>query len=177
MENSWGLALRGRIGHWGRCSWSSGGDRRIEGIIEENWGFTLWREPMLLVEGQLSCCRRLQHFGDASTMGRPPRTAATVEWSWLEPRRQKYACCRGQSWRRDASPEDGKWIPDIGHWIIHTVEMLCYFVQFVTVSWFFPLKLRKYLTCVRLFVCLCLLVYSSPEFKDWGFRKFWILKD
>lgn len=138
-------------------------------------------QERLLGKVQSRFYRGLQLFGGVNTMWRPPQTASAIEWIHLEPRIQSVCAAKGRAgkvtqaqWR---NAEDYEWIPDIGHWIIHTVEMLCYFVQFVTVSWFFPLKLRKYLTCVRLFVCLCLLVYSSPEFKDWGFRKFWILKD
>lgn len=41
-------------------------------------------------EGQLvkvrPSCRRPQHFGDASAMGGPARTAAAVEWSHPEPK-------------------------------------------------------------------------------------------
>jgi hypothetical protein len=37
----------------------------------------------LLVKPSYS--RRLQRIGDASTMGRSPRTAAAVEWSLPEP--------------------------------------------------------------------------------------------
>jgi hypothetical protein len=51
------------------------------------------------------CNGRPQCVGDASTMGRSPRTAAIVEWINLS-----LECYREQSWR---SPEDHVWIPDI----------------------------------------------------------------
>jgi hypothetical protein len=39
------------------------------------------------------CRRRPQHSGGTSTMGCPPRTAASVGWSQEEPRRQA-VCAR-----------------------------------------------------------------------------------
>jgi hypothetical protein len=61
---------------------------------------------------------RQQCFGDDSTMRWPPRTAAAVEYRWLDPRRQ-CVCYKEHGWRSDPSPwrspEDRvSWIPDIG---------------------------------------------------------------
>lgn len=42
----------------------------------------------LPVKVQLSCSSRPQHFAYASTTRWPPRTAAEVQWSQLEPRTQ-----------------------------------------------------------------------------------------
>ena len=62
---------------------------------------------------------RQQHFRDASTMRRPPRIAAAVEYRQLEPRRQAM-CYKGQGWRSDLSPwrspEDRELDPR--HWTV-----------------------------------------------------------
>lgn len=70
----------------------------------------------LLVKVQTSCCKRLQHIGDASTKEVPPRTATAMEWN--EPRpRTSCVCYRGWSGRMNqvlwSSAEDHNWIPDI----------------------------------------------------------------
>jgi hypothetical protein len=68
-------------------------------------------EERLLVKVQPRCSRRPQHFGDASTMGCPPRTATAVAGRRpLEPRGQAVCAAEGRAievtqapWR---SPED-----------------------------------------------------------------------
>jgi hypothetical protein len=44
-----------------------------------------------------------QHFGDASTMRWPLRTAAAVDYRQMEHRRQ-CVCYKGHGWRSDPSP-------------------------------------------------------------------------
>ncbi|CAO2633829.1 hypothetical protein LEMLEM_LOCUS22385 [Lemmus lemmus] len=66
-------------------------------------------QEKLLTKVQPSCSRRLQTFGDASTMGPPPKTASAAERSWPELRRQAVCVEHGAGemtqapWR---SPED-----------------------------------------------------------------------
>jgi hypothetical protein len=65
-------------------------------------GFEAWhQEESLLVK--LSCSRRPQCVGDASTLGWLPRTALAVKWINLS-----LECYRGQSWRSDASQPFGE---------------------------------------------------------------------
>lgn len=45
---------------------------------------------------QSSCSIRAQHFGDVSTVGGPPRTAAMVNWSAPGPGRLA-VCYKGES--------------------------------------------------------------------------------
>lgn len=62
-------------------------------------------------------------FGDGSTVGRPPRTAAAGEWRQREPGRQGARAAEGragdatQALRKSLDPE---WIPNIGHCVIYT---------------------------------------------------------
>lgn len=148
-------------------------------------------EERLLVKVQPRCSRRPQHFGDASTMGCPPRTATAVAGRRpLEPRGQAVCAAEGRAievtqapWR---SPEDGEWIPEFGHRVIYNVSVWGCFVQTVTMPWFFSLEVRKKLTYF--------LFYRRPQlnnfellkrfldfnrdffFKDW-ILSIWICKD
>lgn len=71
------------------------------------WGSQLRVGPMkrdqegLLVKVPFSCSRRSKHFGDGSTMGWSPKSAAAMEWSQLESRKQ--AVCATE-WG------DGEWL-------------------------------------------------------------------
>ena len=79
---------------------------------------------------------RQQHFRDASTMRRPPRIAAAVEYRQLEPRRQ-CVCYKGHGWRSDPSTwrslEDRELDPR--HWMVGDWFLLL----IVTVPWYFSL--------------------------------------
>lgn len=75
--------------HWRRGSLRSSWNPRIEGAWQRTLIIAMKRaQERLLVKVQPRCSRRPQYFGDASTTGWPPRTAAAVEWSQPEPIRQ-----------------------------------------------------------------------------------------
>lgn len=71
----------------------------------------------LLAKEQPRCSKRLQHFGDASPMGRSLWTAPAVTCSqWILEEKLGGAREVAQAlWR---SLEDHEWLPDIGHWVI-----------------------------------------------------------
>lgn len=61
----------------------------LKGSCKEAWhGTRKIAYERLVVKVQPRCGRRPQHVGDASTTGESPRTAAAVEWSQPEPRKQ-----------------------------------------------------------------------------------------
>lgn len=63
---------------------------------------------------------RPQHFGDARSVERPPRTTAAVAWSRPELRQ---AMCAAEGGAREVTQElwrslRGEWIPDAGYGVI-----------------------------------------------------------
>ena len=73
------------------------------------------KKPLVKVQPGLS--RDPQHFGDASTMGQPPRTAAGVKWNQPEPR--KHPClpttAEAENWNR---LEKSRLQANPRHWIL-----------------------------------------------------------
>ena len=143
METSWGLELwEAREGHLVKVQ------PQLQ-LMTQDWrghakklrlGTMKRACEKLLVKVQSSCSRRPQSFGDASTMGWSPRTAAAVERSQAEPRRQAVCATEGRApWKR---PRDREWIPD--NWTLSYLYCwsfaLCCLVQILTVSWFFFLE-------------------------------------
>lgn len=80
--------------------------------------------------------------GNASTMGPPPRTAAPVEWRQTDwSYEMSCVCCARQSLRNGTSCTDplepkGSW-QGFRHLVLN-------FSHCRTLSWFFPLRVRKY---------------------------------
>lgn len=94
--------------------------------------------------------KRLNHFGDASTIWYPPKTSAVVKWNQSEPRRvftePKEVCTAdGRAsevtqalWR---NPEDCEWVPVISSGVIYTESLV---LLFSDCDCLLPLEGRKY---------------------------------
>lgn len=116
-----------------------------------NWGLVLCGrleflkrgQERLFVKAQLGCSKRPQHFGDARTMGWPPRAAAEVKWSL------KDKPCALQRVKSEKGPkllgEAQKTMSKSEILVMYAVEAWFCIIWLVTVPWFLSLKVRKYL--------------------------------
>lgn len=120
--------------------WESGGGHRKQLRLIMWQGRNLWREAWRGYWGKwIPVTAKVQHFEDASTIGWSQRTAAVVEWSQLESRRQAVCAAEGRSDKQFQRSQI------IRHWIIYTFEIWFCFVHIVIVPWFIPLEVRQYL--------------------------------
>lgn len=100
--------------------WKGYAEKMRFGTIRRAW-------ERLLVKVQPGCNRRPLHFGDASSMGGPPRTAAAMERSPSEPRRQECVCWRGPSQRSDpGSLELPRWPWANSRVLYVVIGLLCF---------------------------------------------------
>lgn len=136
-------------GHWWRCILSSSWRPRINGVMQ--------RRERLLMKVQPSCWQ-LQHSGDASSMGWPPGTVASISEANLSLEDKLHELQR-------VEPEKWSQILDT-----ELLTLLFCYALIVNVLWFFPLEIRKYLTFYWF--------HRSPCFKNFELlRRFCILKE
>jgi hypothetical protein len=133
---------------------------RHGGVMKSSWGLALCGRARILEEspgkpiGAAHLQQRPQHFGDASTMGWTPRTAA-VEWSQPETRRQSVCAVEGareaaQVWGSQKIISES----DIGHCLIYT-DGVCFCFNLVVTK-----KVLNFF-----FKC------RSPQLRDFKFWK------
>lgn len=156
MKGSWRIAEEVRRGDWWRysLSWVEGPGmkaswREVEARYHETVRVPEDSPERSLVKVQPSYIRRLQYFGDASTM----YGMTTKAWN---------SC--GVAPRRS-------WIPEIWPWIL-----CCWILVWLYCAWFFPLGLRKLVP--NLVLILQQLSYETLDILErLNFWSVWICKD